>query len=452
MTLSRPLRILAAVIVFIVCFLIAKTIIASKETVEAAPPTERSWRVHSVEAKLDSLSPTIDLYGTVTTSSQATLTSAILADVSKVSARAGDAVSNLQTLIQLDDREARITELQALAQYHEAAAALSVEEAAQATERSTLQQEQAVMNRAEESLERIKGLHKRGLASQANLDSAKDALTRAEQTFNRRDLAVQQQDAKLKSRTASVSKAKAALERTTLDRKRAKVKAPFDAYVVNVAVAAGDRVSPGQPLATVYARDDIEVKAQIPNRHLPIVRLATNAAGQAGRGHLGLQAYILNNDTPIANARLKRLARNAGAASGGVDAWFEMDEHSLELGRHVQLRLLLPKVGGVIAINSDTLYGLNHIFKIDSEDRLKRIEVEVLGNWYDANGKQMILVKPKGLANGESVLAVQLPNAATGMLVTTGTPKTKAEKPAQIRGDSLAADQPITSPATSAGE
>lgn len=435
MTLSRPLRILAAIIVFIVCFVIAKSIIASKETVDAAPPTERSWRVHSVPAELQSLSPMIDLYGTVTTSSQATLTSAILADVSKVSARAGDSVNNLQTLIQLDDREARITELQALAQYHEATAALSLEEAAQATERSTLQQEQAVMNRAEESLERIEGLHKRGLASQANLDAAKDALSRAEQTFNARDLAVQQQDAKLKARTASVSRAKAALERTTLDRMRAKVKAPFDAYVVNVAVAAGDRVSPGQPLATVYARDDIEIKAQIPNRHLPIVRKATDVATQAGRSHLGLQAYVLDNDTPIANARLKRLARNAGQTSGGVDAWFEMDQHALELGRHVQLRLLLPKVEGVIAINSDTLYGLSHIFKIDNEDRLKRIDVDVLGNWYDPHGKSMILVKPSSLNTGERVLAVQLPNAATGMLVTTNAPATPAEHETAAVGD-----------------
>lgn len=435
MTLSRPLRLLAAIIVFVVCFIIAKSIIGSKETVAAAPPSERSWRVHSVVAELGNLSPAIDLYGTVTTSSQATLTSAILADVSEVTARAGDSVNSLETLIQLDDSEARITELQALAQYHEAAAALSVEEAAQATERSTLEQEQAVMNRADESLARIKDLHKRGLASQANLDAAKDALARAEQTFNARDLAVQQQDAKLKARKASVTKAKAALERTTLDRKRAKVQAPFDAYVVNVAVAAGDRVSPGQPLATVYARDDIEIKAQIPNRHLPIVRKATNAATETGRSNLALQAYAIDNGRPIANARLKRLARNAGQASGGVDAWFELDSHQLELGRHLQVRLLLPKVDGVIAINSDTLYGLNHIFKIDDEDRLERISVEVLGNWYDADGKQMILVKPSDLASGERVLAVQLPNAATGMLVTTNKPS-KTDSTVQNADDS----------------
>lgn len=441
MTLSRPLRILAAIIVFVICFVIAKSIIASKETVEAAPPSERSWRVHSVEAELASLAPVIDLYGTVTTSSQATLTSAILADVSSVKAKAGDSVNNLETLIQLDDREARITEQQALAQYHEAAAALSLEKAAQATERSTLQQEQAVMNRAEESLARVKGLHKRGLASQANLDAAKDALSRAEQTFNARDLAVQQQDAKLKARDASVSRSKAALERTTLDRMRAKVKAPFDAYVVNIAVAAGDRVSPGQPLATVYARNDIEIKAQIPNRHLPIVRKATDRASEAGRSHLGLQAYAFDGGKPIANARLSRLARNAGQTSGGVEAWFELDKHTLELGRHVQLRLHLPKVDGAIAINSDTLYGLNHIFKIDADSRLKRIEVEVLGNWYDRSGKQMILVKPNNLATGEKILAVQLPNAATGMLVATG--KSEAEAAPQPSSDSLAADQAL---------
>ena len=43
----------------------------------------------------------------------------------------------------------------------------------------------------------------------------------------------------------------------------------------------------------------------------------------------------------------------------------------------------------------------------------------MLGNWYGQAGEQMILVKPQGLENGERVLAVQLPNAATGMLVTT---------------------------------
>ncbi|MFT5063979.1 MAG: HlyD family secretion protein, partial [Gammaproteobacteria bacterium] len=136
-------------------------------------------------------------------------------------------------------------------------------------------------------------------------------------------------------------------------------------------------------------------------------------------------------------ARLKRLARNAGQTTGGVDAWFELDSHTLELGRHVQLRLLLPRVDGVLAVNTDTLYGLNHIFKIDDQNRLKRIEVEVLGNWYDGDGKQMILVKPEQLAAGERVLAVQLPNAATGMLVITGsTEEVIDDKPA----DAIAAN------------
>lgn len=416
--LSRPLRAFIAIVILIICVVVAKSIIASKATVEAATPTERSWRVHAVEAVLGSLSPTIDLYGTVTSASQATLTSAILADVSEVAVHAGDTVSKLQTLIKLDDSEARISELQALAQTHEAAAALSLEEAAQATERGTLKQEQAVINRAKVSLARIEDLHQRGLAARADLDAAQDRLTRAEQTFNARELAVQQHPAKLKSRSASLSRAKAALERTTLDRQRASVKTPFDAYVVNVAVAVGDRVSPGQPLATIYAKNDVELKAQIPNRHLAIVRQATDLAAQPGTGHRRLQAYVLDNGQVVANARLSRLARHAGQASGGVDAWFELDNRTLELGRHMQLRLLLPKVDGVIAINSDTLYGLNHIFKIDPESRLQRIGVDVLGNWYNASGEQMILVKPRGLSSGESVLAVQLPNAATGMLVS----------------------------------
>lgn len=71
---------------------------------------------------------------------------------------------------------------------------------------------------------------------------------------------------------SGVPAAKVRLERAQLDRERATITAPFDGIVDRVSIAAGERLSPGQDVATIVDVSHLRVEAQVLEHDLPYVR------------------------------------------------------------------------------------------------------------------------------------------------------------------------------------
>lgn len=76
---------------------------------------------------------------------------------------------------------------------------------------------------------------------------------------------------------SGVPAAQVRLEKEQLNRERATIIAPFDGIVDRVAIAAGERLSPGQDVATIVDVSHLRVEAQVLEHDLPYVRIGGEA-------------------------------------------------------------------------------------------------------------------------------------------------------------------------------
>jgi hypothetical protein len=88
----------------------------------------------------------------------------------------------------------------------------------------------------------------------------------------------------------------------------------------------------------------------------------------------------------------------------------------LELGRAVELTIIMPAIERVIALPLQSVYDNKRVFTIN-EGRLRGVEVAPIGQRINAQGKLEILVKESALKSGVAILASNLPKAASGLKV-----------------------------------
>lgn len=124
-------------------------------------------------------------------------------------------------------------------------------------QRARAQQAEAGLEAAEASLEdaqqryeRIQPLAERGVASQSDLDEARNALSAARAQVNRA--------------RSSVEEAREQLEYT-------RITAPYGGVLTARHVELGESVQPGQPLLSGFALDPLRVVVSVPQRYIGLV-------------------------------------------------------------------------------------------------------------------------------------------------------------------------------------
>ena len=159
--------------------------------------------------------------GTIRAVHETGVASKLLAKVNRVHVQAGQSVQQGDVLVELDDRDLQ-------AQLKQAEAGVTAA--------------QAALDLAQTTYDRVKPLFDRGIEAKTEMDAA---------------------DAALKTSKAELERAQQAREhaRTFLD--YATVRAPFDGRVIDKAVEAGDTVSPGQVLATLYDPAHMQLVASV---------------------------------------------------------------------------------------------------------------------------------------------------------------------------------------------
>ena len=75
---------------------------------QAASPAERSWPVEAATVEFKQLAPTVRLYGRIESPRESRLRAALTADVLTSSVLIGQSVTKGQSLMQLDDTDARL--------------------------------------------------------------------------------------------------------------------------------------------------------------------------------------------------------------------------------------------------------------------------------------------------------------------------------------------------------
>jgi RND family efflux transporter MFP subunit len=144
---------------------------------------------------------------------------------------------------------------------------------------------------------------------------------------------------------SGVPAARVRLERAQLDRERATITAPFDGVVDRVNVSTGERLSPGQDVATIVDMTHLRVEAQVLEHDLPFVRvggvalISTPAAGATPvRG-------VIRSVLPLVDS----VAR-AGRVVVGVDQ--RAAPQTLQPGMYADLRLEATRLPNRILVPS----------------------------------------------------------------------------------------------------
>ncbi|QGT78591.1 biotin/lipoyl-binding protein [Guyparkeria halophila] len=398
-----PLLILG---VAIVAFLALK---ASKPDAPQAQPEERAWLVETMIVEPATRHPVLTLYGEVANPDRLSINAPLSARVAAVPVEDGQSVTRGERLIELDSRDFQPALTRARANLADLEAQIREAQAQHESDRQALALEQEIVQNAETALSRSRDLRGRNLASQADVDNARDALSQARLALNTRRERLATFDARLAGLEARREAAKADVLAAERDLERARAEAPADGLVGNVEVTAGDQVAANATLLTFYPWDGFEARALIPSKRVASM-LEALRAGDPPRARTRESGAALE---------LERIAAEAsGQGATGRFRYVEPDP-SLRAGQVVTIELKMPAVDNAVAIPHSALYGNDHVYRI-RDGRLERARVERLGEYRgdDATGEQgALLVRAPTLAAGDRLATTQLPNAVDGLKV-----------------------------------
>jgi HlyD family secretion protein len=74
----------------------------------------------------------------------------------------------------------------------------------------------------------------------------------------------------------------------------------------------------------------------------------------------------------------------------------------------------------VIAVPYQAIYGNSRLYLL-YEDRLQGVDVESIGQYVDADGNSLLLVKSSQINDGDEIVITHLPNAVSGLKVKSGS-------------------------------
>ncbi|HHB93294.1 MAG TPA: HlyD family efflux transporter periplasmic adaptor subunit [Thioploca sp.] len=382
----------------------------TKSKTGAIEITEPAWIVATTPVILETLSPTVTLYGRVESPKTSTLRSPNLnAQVLQVKVLEGEKVNKNDILIRLEDSDSILKLKQQVADIKDISAQITLEKQRHANNLTIITHEESLLKLAKKSLERLRKLAKQKASSQSALDESQQLVERQTLTIIQRKLEIKNHKARLNQLQAKQIRAKALQDIAKLELARTKITAPFTGIIVEVKVAVGDRVRSGDILLSMYDNSVLEVRTQIPTRYQDIVMNSTNISAIA---KLNSKSLTLTLD---------RISGQINQNSGGIDGLFKLSQPAnLRLGQFLTLLLTLPKQTNVVALPYEAVYGMNHIYKL-VDGRMQGLKIERIGEQV-IDGKSKILVRSSNLQYGEQIIITQLPNAMDGLKVKTAQP------------------------------
>lgn len=220
-------------------------------------------------ARLESrdLVRTFVLAGRVRPPSTATLGSSVVGTVREVRVREGDRVRRGETLVVLDDREARARLREAEAMVVEAAA----------SSESAVEIAGAEAERAQRDLERTRAMFDEGARSEQQVEQAEQRWLEARA---RLEAALASAEA-AGTTPASVARARAAADAAQVRLSLARIQAPADGVVLSRSVEPGDLAQPTQPLLEVAFDGPAELVAFPAEEDLEALHVGARALASA---------------------------------------------------------------------------------------------------------------------------------------------------------------------------
>jgi multidrug efflux pump subunit AcrA (membrane-fusion protein) len=384
------------------------SLVNSKTEREKPALSEKIWQIEVITAQRQALSPSITLYGRIESPEQLKAAAPGGGIIEKVFVRNGDSVKQGQQLVIMDRRDFAAALLKAEADLRDIDNQIVELKIRQQSNLASLSTERELLGLADTEVQRLLKLKEQNLSADTAINSARSELERRRLVVTSRKLDVDSYPAKLQILMARRDHARAELDQARLAMARSEVSAPFDAIISEVEVAAGDRVSLGQMLISMFPVNTLEIRAHLPINYIKSVQLAI-AEGQK------LDASVADRDD-LGRFTVIRLAGEAEAT--GIDVYFAIGAVPAQLrpGELLPLSLKLPLESGVFAVPYQAIYGNSRIYRV-AEDRLQAVDVRSIGQAKTANGQIQVLIRSDDIDSGDLIAVTHLPNAVSGLKV-----------------------------------
>jgi multidrug efflux pump subunit AcrA (membrane-fusion protein) len=397
-----------------IIILITAVLLVIFKLVQPEPPVkskeEESWTVQTHRLVDGAKYPQLELYGSVESPYTSTITSIINADVMSLEVYEGQNVKKGQLLVLLDDTDARLSLEDKKSSVAELEALIISEKNRYDKDLAALKLEKSLVALAEKKLAREEQTSKSNLTSQASLDAQKEALNNQKLALNSRQLNIIDHPARLAQLEARLSRSRALAQQADIDLARATVSAPFDGVILKTLVSPGERVRPGEAMIEMYATDRMELRAQLPQKFINIVKLSIKQQQL-------FQATVKTNEGDRV-VTLDRISGSIADDGHGVDALFILGNdaaNDLTIGDTLEMTLGLPAIEDAFSVPVSSLYGTDRIYRVENE-RLVAVKVEKMGSQY-RDGRQFLLVRNNSLKPGDEIITTQLPLAVNGLKV-----------------------------------
>jgi RND family efflux transporter MFP subunit len=383
--MNKKLRFFLPMLVVIFGIVGAMIMIMSRPKIEQKevsflPPLVRS---HTIE--LQSYQLRVKSQGAVSPRTESELVSQVKGEVISVSRQfaAGGFFKKGDVLLTIDPRD------------YEFAIALQKDKLAQASLRLT--QEEGEARIAREEWEKLKGQEK-----------ANPLVLREPQLAQAR---------------AAAEAAEAALSQARLNLERTQIKAPYDGRIRSKNVDLGEYVSPGVPLATIYAVDIAEVRLPVPDEEMAYLDCCIDFRSQTPAppdldvdlsASYGGQVHHWSGRIMRVEGEIDPLSRMITLVAQVKDPYGRgdvSDRPPFAVGLFVDAEIQGRKADNVAVVPRSALRGTNRVLIIDDESRIHFRTVKVL-----KRDSETAIIS-SGLATGERICLSPLEMVVEGMAV-----------------------------------
>lgn len=326
--------------------------------------------------------------------------------VEKVNVDLGDRVAEGQVLVEISDEEQRYLAAQTEAQLRQALERLGLRDEHEKVEDIRLTPEvrraQADLTDAEQRLRRVRSLVEQGVGSPQDLDQAEARFKALQAAY---DATLNQ----TRNLIREVERSRAMLDLQRKKLRDTKVLAPFHANVKDRQVTIGQYVQPNTPLLTLVKIDPIRLRAEVPERMAPWIKVGQLA-----------EVYVEAFENRKFLGKIWRISPTVDPSKRTfvVEALIDNRNEELKPGSYARVRVETDKVDRIHLVPVQAVnyvFGSNKAYVVKG-DTVQAREVKV-GDRY---GEELEITE--GLARGELVAATQVSRLDTGVKVRVAAP------------------------------
>jgi len=388
----------------------------------ARPARERVFAVNVVTFEPATITPELNVFGEVESLRSLDIRPSVAGEVIELAENFvdGGEVKKDQLLVRLDpagatsalDRsQADLSEAQAELRDATRSLALAQDELISAQEQVTLR---------ERALLRQQDLKRRGVGTDAAVETAELSASSARQAVLGRRQSIAQAEARIDFANTRLARAESSLadaERTLAD---TEIYAEFDGVLTEVATSEGARVTNAQVLGRLVDPLQLEVAFRLSTSQY------ARLLGEGGKlldAPVTVALDILGVDI-TAEGKITRESASVAEGQSGRLLFATLDQpRGLRAGDFVTIRIVEPALERVAKLPASAIDAGNRVLVLGEEDRLEVANVNLLRRQGDS-----VLVRARDL-RGKSVVAERSPLLGAGIKVRALTPADQSDAP-----------------------